>query len=955
MVDGDDVLLTPLEAALQLGITAELLFQFTKHNFAKASGLRALCAVEREGKTHFNAYELDEFDKLLSGYWCGPTEARPNIPKAILDHLRAESQNQCARCGSGIGVDTAHIVPWAVGRSHHPHNLIRICASCHREHDAQQSLSTEELQKIKQTLIDRTRARLKNRDQPPASRFRPPRHSKQFFGRESELKTLTNALQLGESVIISGVGGIGKSELLLQALSRIELGRTVLWCNIEQYRSVTDFVMALRTALTDDDIACSEAELPSRLDNVQACVVFDGIEQSSLNNLDEFEDAITRLLHETYFTQFVLTSQVMLYRFPADARLQLKGLNESASRLLFHESYAGHSADTNDHSDLELLRFCDGHALAIRFAGALTEYYGGAVSAMAAIKRNGTQSFRLPGRKTHSRQTSLDLCLQTAYTTLSEDSRKLLLALALAPAGFFTQYIEGNCIDIEDTSEALASLRRWHFVDVILINDKLSRSRLLAPIRQFVIDRARTDELELYEHVIRCTVRDIGMMVAVLELNYGTPEDTPHVMQRYEVELPNFLNVLELARTREKDRELIKTAISIARSLIRYFFVSRIPEQGTQVMLEATELALRSVNLVDASKLAMSFMSLASRSFDDSLITKGLNLVDRIENIIDSAEGLPDLAISRAIAAQNFGDFSSAEQHARKAFEGYRARLRSVKENSQPDGNQGLHNDISCALGILGYSLLSQSRYKEAIKAYRHSLNHERGASIGVNRGQTLHQIGNCEAYQGNYKAAAELYFEAAKIFHFVRMEEYLSNASGELGYTLLDIDWPEILDQLSEELVDCVLVDLSNDTKRVFNPTRPLDHQQCIRIIRKLFGTMILVSLAEYGGKLKEFCVNLANETIVALGEQVNNGARDKDEVFPIVTVDLILHIGLLIAQGEIDLKEEGDITNETTKKLLQIVCGAHDWAYDVMRLARIFHQPHETAPQRHQTTRND
>ena len=933
MADADyrDVLLTPREAALRLGITAELLFQFTKNNFAKVSGHRSLCTVEHEGKTCFASHELDEFDKLLSGHWCGPTEVRPNIPKAILDHLRTESQNQCARCGSGIGVDTAHIVPWAVSRSHHPNNLIRICASCHREHDAQQSLSTEELQKIKQTLIDHTRSRLKNRNQPPASRLRPPRHSKHFFGRESELKKLTNALQLGESVIISGIGGIGKSELLLQALSQIEVERTILWCNIEQYRSVTEVITALRTALTDDGISCSEEELSSRLDAIHACVVFDSIEQSSFDGLDKFEDVLTQLQHETYSTQFILTSQVMLYRFHADIRLQLKGLDKSASKLLFRENYDSHGKHFNEDSDIELLEFCDGHALTIRFAATLAEYYGGTASALAAMKKKGAC---LPDRGHHNRQTSLNLCLEIAYTTFSQDSRKLLWVLSLAPAGFFTQYLENNWGILEDSMEALASLRRWHFINVTPINDKLSRTRLLTPIRQFVLNRVQTDEQELFEYVVGNMIQKYGFMVATLELNYDTPQDTPYVLQRYEIELANFLYAIELVQTREKNKELVQTAIFIAQSLMPYFFVSRLPEQGIQVMLDAYELALRSVNLADASSLVKSFMSLASRSFDDSLITKGLELVDRIESIIDSPEDLPDLAMTRAVAAQQSGDFLLAEQHARKAFEGYCAQLRSVKKNNQPNGNQGLHNDISCALGILGYSLLSQHRYKEAIKAYRHSLNHERGGSIGVNRGQTSHQIGNCEAYLGNYKAAAELYFEAAKIFHFVGMEEYLSNAFGELGYTLLDTDWTEVFDLLSEELVDCVFVDLSNDTKRVFNPTKPLDHHQCIRIMRKLFGTIILVSLTKYGGKLKEFCVDLSQVTIDVLSEQVKNAARDEDEIFPIMTVDLILNVGLLISQGEIDLLEDGDITHETTSDLLRIMCEANDWAHDIMRL---------------------
>ncbi|MBL4885674.1 MAG: hypothetical protein JKY95_14230, partial [Planctomycetaceae bacterium] len=769
MEDRDDKLLTPLDASLYLGITAELLFHFTKKNFAKSNSLRSLQTIELEGKTRFSELELSKFNKLLDGNWCGPNEPRPSIPKAILDHLKAESQNQCARCGSGSGVDTAHITPWSVSRSHHPHNLIRICTSCHREHDVQQSLPTAELKKIKQNLIDRTRARLKNRIRLPTSLLRPPRKSKQFFGREIQLEALTNSLQSGESVIISGVGGIGKSELLLQAFSRIESGRIVLWCNIEEYRAVTDLTTALRTALTDDGIVCSEEEIPFRLDDIHACVVFDGIEQINLDNLDEFEDVIIQLMRDTYRTQFVTTSQTLLYRFPADARLQLKGLDKLASRLLLHETYTSHGEASNSHSDEELLLFCDGHILAIKFAGTLIEYYGSTANAMAEIKKNGTQSIRIPGRQHHNRHTSLDLCLQTAYTALSLDSRKLLWALALAPAGLITQYLEKERGNLENSKEALASLRRWNFVNIIPINEKISRGRLLTPIRQFVTDRARLDEPDLFEDVVRHMIQEFSVMVAVLELHYDTPEDTPQVMQRYKVELPNFLNVLELARERGNDRELVKAAINIVSSLMRYFFVSRIPEQGARVMLDATELAISSKNFEDASSLTKLFMSLASRSFDDSLMSKGLDLVNRIERSIGAAEGAPDLAISRAIATQKLGDFSSAEKHSQQAFEGYRTQLRSAKEDNQSEANDhDLHNNMSNALGMLGYSLLSQKRYREAVKAYRHSLSHERGTSIGVNRGQTLHQIGSCESYLGNYKAAGKLYFKAVKIFHFV-------------------------------------------------------------------------------------------------------------------------------------------------------------------------------------------
>ena len=206
----DKETLSPIEAAYYLGITTELLFQFTKRSFGKTRGLRPLSTVEQNGQTRFRRLNLDTFDSTLRGEWCGPSASRPSIPKAILDHLRAESQNQCARCGSGVGVETAHIRPWATSRSHHPHSLLRICSACHREHDAHHSLAPEELQAIKDCLIARTRANLMERARPSRKRLPAPRASQDFVGREKDLEVLVDALRSGRSAVVLRCRGYRK-------------------------------------------------------------------------------------------------------------------------------------------------------------------------------------------------------------------------------------------------------------------------------------------------------------------------------------------------------------------------------------------------------------------------------------------------------------------------------------------------------------------------------------------------------------------------------------------------------------------------------------------------------------------------------------------------------------------------------------------------------------------------
>lgn len=203
-----------------------------------------------------------------------------------------------------------------------------------------------------------------------------------------------------------------------------------------------------------------------------------------------------------------------------------------------------------------------------------------------------------------------------------------------------------------------------------------------------------------------------------------------------------------------------------------------------------------------------------------------------------------------------------------------------------------------------------------------------------MNRGQTLHQLGNCEGSLGNHGTAAKLYLEAAHIFHIVGMSEYLSNAFCELGFVLLDVDLPAALDHLDDTIVDCALADLNKDTIRVFDAGRPLDHQQCVGVLRKVFGTVSLVSLAGHGEKLGPFCVSLRNEVVADMADQISAGVRDSDEYFPIVMIDVALQLGKLIAECEKDIRVSGDVAEGRIGDILNTVCAAHEWAQDIMRI---------------------
>ncbi len=752
----------------------------------------------------------------------------------------------------------------------------------------------------------------------------PPRASQSFFGRENELLTLTKALQSESSVLISGVGGIGKSELLLQALKQCEANKTVIWCSIDKYHSVEELILALRQVFTVQDVPCSRDNLPFHFDKVKACLVFDGIEQSNLDNLEELEDLIKEWHSVTISTQFVMTSQVTLYGFPDQTTIQLKGLNKSASRSLFNQLYGTDCLITDQGID-DLLQFCDGHALAITLSSALTKYYGGAVNALKFINKKNSQALGLPGRRRHNRHTSLEVCLQIAYDSLPEDTRQLLWALSEAPAGVFTQWFDTEWLEIKETREAYASLKRWHFVDDIRINEQLSETRVLTPIRKFVVEQVKQEDPESYERIIKLLALHLHIQVAVLEQKFDTAEDTPHLMSRYNAILPNLLNVIELALARENDRELSDIAGSIASAIMPYYFVLGAPEIGAKVLKVVAELALKTNNIEKANDLIQQFMCLAQRAGDKALFTEAEKLVTSIELAADGLDLAPELSMSKAIAGSN--DSLLSAQHARVAIDGFQNRLLELQKSIIKGDDlkfklESLFNNIANSFSVLGTALLNQNKPDEALKAYHQALEHQVGSSIGTNQGQILHQIGNCESELGNHKDAIEHYIEAANIFFYVEMQDYLSHSFTEIGYNLLDVDLPELHKQLTEECIAAALLDLMKCTRGVFETFSPFEQNACLFNFRKLTGTFYFLSLIGHGDKLGTLVNDLAKKTMLPLMKQADSGKLEKSDCFLIKILSLILNLGKHIELVEIDFVKKGYVEHETVSPLLTFIC---------------------------------
>ena len=935
-----DQLLDPLSAAHHLGVTSELLFGFSRASFARSSGLRSLASVQDGGRTWFGREELVAFDNLLRGPWPDTAAPRRAIPKAIVDHLRAEAGNACARCGSGVGVDNAHIESWAITRSHHPANLIRLCSGCHREHDVENSLSTADLKALKADLVERTRRALDARRKTSESPSKSPRAASSFFGRDGELAVLTHALRVRRSILVEGVGGIGKTELLLQALRAADTRRPVIWIDVEAHPSALDLMSELRRLLGGGGPACSVSDVPGRLDALQACLVLDGIERATGDDLNRIEETLEELGGATTAAQFVATSQVKLYGWSVDARLALRKLDAYASRRLLEASSTRCAPEAHP----PLVAFCGGHALTLRLAGALADHYEGGGAALAAITRKGAKALRRPGRSRHDRSTSLEACLETAYAALSTEGRRLLWAIAECPAGIFSDLLTGPWLELAEPEEALAEVARWHLIELIPVRNELLRAQLLSPVRAFVAQRGREQDFSGYAEVIARVVNGHFMLVGVFELRYDDPHETPLVLSRFSEELPNLLHVVALAREFDSEPQLVDEAVSIIRSLMRHYFVAGLAADGARIMREMADLALARGATGRLSGLVLQTIALSDRAEDAESLHAGVALAEGMASSLSDPESLGDIEMCRAIAARRSGDFTEVEARARQAFTLYRDALRSAGAGPTCEGDperaglDDLHNNVANALGLLGLALLQTGRFAEAAAAYKHSMRHERGAAIAVNRGQVLHQIGNCEGRLGHYLVAAEHYVKAASIFHFVGMQEYLSNALGELGYLAIDLDVQFLAGSWETGLIEHGIEDLLRDARRVFVPAHALDHSLCVRMIRKVFGMVALCSLLDDGPNIADFCSALRRELIDPMHDQLMAGARAQDECYPLMWLDLALWLGFHASDGTASRARTGAVPEDLTWEMLRVVCNADKWARNTMRLVDWF-----------------
>ena len=860
--------LTELEAAFRLGVTVALLYGYTQ--WGGGAGKRRLRGTTVDGQTCFDRAELDDFDWHLWKPWRKEGEERPPIPACIEKHLAAESGNCCQRCGSGIGLETAHIDAWSESRSHHHHNLLRLCSTCHAEHDRHGSVLTEELREIKRRAIDRTRAMLRAEMDAATGRFHPPPLDPKFVGRDEEVERFCRVLEEVRVVLVRGVGGVGKTQFVLRALEDCQ-DEAVVWIDMEGFQGAEDVKSALSAAL-EGERAETLDRMANELDARIACVVLDGVERLAGSALDDTDDLLAGLIGRTKSTRFVVTSQVNLQRTRFDHKQWLTGLAPGPSWELLQSSVI-EEVDADEAGQAALLAFCEGHPLALRLTGALVEHIGSWAGAAKEVERRGARIVEIPQRSGQTRETSLEHCLSLAYDLLEPEAKRLLYVIASCPGGVMAYQLERYAGT--EVPRLTAMLRRWSLVQAREAGKPSERWYALSPIRSFAMQGWSEENPTEAQAVTEALLHDFGTLAAVIALRSEEDGDIPYMLWRFSKEWPNLRLVVDAAEARAEDAELGILATNVCASTMKFLFVARLPEQGARLMTRGARIAMRDGRFEDASGYIAQAASLALRSGERRLVADVEAILEGVA--AKSGEATGNLAIIRAMFAIQRGDVLAAEKHSRDAIRNYKKARQDLTAQAGEEAEDGAledtDNNLSGGFQLLGAAPLAQGRAKDAQEAYEKALALLRGGAVAVNKGQILHQIGNCRSSLDEHRDAIGYYGRAVVQFQAVGMREYTATALGELGYAYLELDdstsLPEalpaaVLGEGIEDAVESVVECLSKQPAPAIEDTA--------QSIRRLFGALVVLSLSKEVEKLREVGIELTewtNRTLLKIAQE--------------------------------------------------------------------------------------
>jgi predicted ATPase/DNA-binding winged helix-turn-helix (wHTH) protein len=324
-----------------------------------------------------------------------------------------------------------------------------------------------------------------------------------FVGREAELAALARLLREARLVTLTGVGGVGKTRLALEA-GRQALGELAAEVRFVDLSPVGDPSAVTRTVAAAFGLA-DEHDTP--LEDVLAAQLRDEELLLLLDNCEHVRDACaalaTVLLERCPLLQILATSREQLpiagavdFAVPPLALPPLDASDEElraaeSVRLLLTRAREARLELDEDAALASAVAICnelDGLPLAIELAAARTK-----VLTLEEIAERLADRFRFLvswRRLTAARHRTLREAMDWSYELLTADEQQLLACLAVFAGGFTIEAVASVCCD---GREDVALERVERLVDASLIvaeeREGRMRYRLLETVRQYAEER----------------------------------------------------------------------------------------------------------------------------------------------------------------------------------------------------------------------------------------------------------------------------------------------------------------------------------------------------------------------------------------------------------------------------------------------------------------------------------
>lgn len=339
---------------------------------------------------------------------------------------------------------------------------------------------------------------------PGRSRGNLERRPTRFFGRGDDVRQVVDAMCDGPLITLTGVGGVGKTRLAVEAARHAarRFPDGVWLCELAPLSDGGAVGHALATALgvQQQQGLGIEQTITDYLDGRGLLLVVDNCEHV----LDEAARVVDRIVRHCSSVEVLATSREPL-GVEGERVVPVHPLPDADAAALFADRARAHRPEFGlDHDGAaavgEICRRLDGLPLAIELAAARIR----AMSATELAQRLDGSRLRYSARGAAPRHHSLVAAIDWSYRLLSEPERALFARLSLFAGGFDLDAAHGVCADPgsteDDTLDLLIGL-----VDksMVIARDGPGRSRYLVLETLRAYGRERLAEAGLADRFAR--------------------------------------------------------------------------------------------------------------------------------------------------------------------------------------------------------------------------------------------------------------------------------------------------------------------------------------------------------------------------------------------------------------------------------------------------------------------